>query len=459
MSIPQSQVVAEAHAVPVSEVLASLSRALDLTEGQPLGHSVRSCVIGMRLGREAGLDDDALAELYYALLLKDAGCSSNAARIASLFGSDDQAVKPRMKVVDWDDRMALAVETWRASGMHRSLGTRMQHFLGIARQEGMTKDMISARCERGADIARRLGFPIGTVEAIRSLDEHWNGKGYPEGKRGDEIPLLSRILNIAQTVEVFWGTEGPQATEAMLRARRGRWFDPELTDTALAVLHDADLWRSVRSPEVESHVVSMEPSRTARVVDARGLDDIAQAYADIIDAKSPFTFRHSSQVAMYATAIGEQLGFDQATMVRTRRAGLLHDIGKVGVSNRILDKNGPLDAEERWAIERHPLYTWEILRRVSAFSDFARQAATHHEKLDGTGYPWNLGADELDAPARALVVADIYEALTATRPYRTGMRVEKAVRILERDKGTRLDPEAVDALAHVVTRNDSTGAL
>lgn len=445
--------------MPVSEVLASLSRALDLTEGQPLGHSVRSCVIGMRLGREAGLDDDAMAELYYALLLKDAGCSSNAARLASLFGSDDQAVKPRMKVVDWDDRMALAVETWRNSGMHQSLGARLRHFLGIARQEGMTKDMIATRCERGADIARRLGFPAGTVEAIRSLDEHWNGKGYPEGKRGDAIPLISRILNIAQTVEVFWGAEGPRATEAMLRERRGRWFDPALTDSALSVLHDSALWASVQSPEVESHVVSMEPSRTARLVDARGLDDIAQAYADIIDAKSPFTFRHSSQVAMYATAIGEQLGFDEPTLVRTRRAGLLHDIGKVGVSNRILDKNGPLDLDERAAIERHPLHTWEILRRVSAFRDFARQASTHHEKLDGTGYPWNLGADELDAPSRALVVADIYEALTATRPYRAGMPVEKALGILERDKGTRLDAAAVDALAHVVTRDDSDRAL
>ena len=448
-----------ARSVAASEVLASLSRALDLTEGQPLGHSVRSCVIGMRLGQEAGLGEEQLAELYYALLLKDAGCSSNAARIASIFGSDDQAVKPRMKVVDWDDRMRLAIATWRSSGTSHALGSRMRHFLGVARQENMTKDLIAARCERGADIARRLGFPAGTVQAIRSLDEHWNGNGYPEGKRGDEIPLISRILNISQTVEVFWGTEGPAATETMLRERRGRWFDPALADRVLGWMRDETFWTLVLGPEVEDQVVALEPAAWVRLVDERGLDEIAQAFADIIDAKSPFTFRHSSQVSLFACAIGEELGFDAPTLVRTRRAGLLHDIGKLGVSNRILDKNGPLTAEERAAVERHPLFTWEILRRVSVFSDFARQAALHHEKLDGSGYPWNLGGDELDLPSRTLAVADIYEALTANRPYREGMPVEKALGILRREKGTKLDASAIDALAAAVNRGAPEGEL
>ncbi len=144
------------------------------------------------------------------------------------------------------------------------------------------------------------------------------------------------------------------------------------------------------------------------------------------------------------------MGFDAETLRRTRRAGLLHDIGKVGVSNRILDKNGPLADDERAAVQSHPLYTWEILGKVSAFSSFARQASTHHEKLDGTGYPWKLRGDELDAPSRALVVADIYEALTADRPYRAGMPVEKALGILDKERGTKLDPAMVDALAECV---------
>ncbi|MBK6308768.1 MAG: HD domain-containing protein [Gemmatimonadetes bacterium] len=446
--------------IPLSEVVASLSKALDLTEGQPLGHSVRACIIGMRLGQEIGLDEERLGALYYALLLKDAGCSSNASRMAALFGSDDRAVKPQMKVVDWDDKMRLAVETWRNTGLQSSIVSRVRYFLGIARQEQMSRDMIAARCERGADIARRLGFPDETVTAIHSLDEHWNGNGYPEGRRGDEIPLFSRILNIAQTAEVFLAKGGSDAALVVLRERRGRWFDPALVDTVVGWRADGSWWNSVTAPDQMAHATLLEPAQHAREVDDAGLDRVAEAFAEIIDAKSPFTYKHSSNVAMYACAIGERLGFDARTMQRTRRAGLLHDIGKVGVSNRILDKNGPLADDERAAVQSHPMYTWEILGRVSAFASFARQAATHHEKLDGSGYPWKLRGDELDKPSRAMVVADIYEALTADRPYRAGMPVEKALAILEQERGDKLDGDAIDALAEAVSgRERETGAL
>ncbi len=445
-----------ATAVQMSEVLSALSRALDLTEGQPLGHSVRACVIGMRLGQELGLGEDDLAALYYALLLKDAGCSSNASRMAALFGSDDQQVKPRMKVVDWDDRMHLAVETWRNTGLARPLWSRMQFFLGIARQENMTKDIIAARCERGADIARRLGFPGATADAIRSLDEHWNGHGYPDGLRGDEIPLLSRILNIAQTAEVFLATGGIDGAMQVLQERSGRWFDPDLVDRVLDWRLDAGWWGSMVTPEVERDVLALEPARRLRLLDEAQLDQVALAFADVIDAKSPYTYKHSSNVAMYACTIGEGLGFDTAALRKLRLAGLLHDIGKLGVSNRILDKNGPLDASERAAVDKHPLYTWDILSRISAFASFARQAATHHEKLDGSGYPWRLRGDELDAASRSLVVADIYEALTANRPYRAGMSPDAALGILTRERGSKLDATAIDALAaRVLTSGDA----
>jgi HD-GYP domain-containing protein (c-di-GMP phosphodiesterase class II) len=153
---------------------------------------------------------------------------------------------------------------------------------------------------------------------------------------------------------------------------------------------------------------------------------------------------------MYACAIGERTGFSGDALRRTRRAGLLHDIGKVGISNRILDKNGALTAEERALVQQHPAFTWEILSRVPAFSDFASQAAAHHEKLDGSGYPNGLRGDSLDPLARALVVADIYEALTADRPYRAGMTPEQALSILEKERGSKLDPMAIDALASAV---------
>src|SRR5688572_1873557 len=132
--------------VSLSEVLGALSHALDLTEGQPMGHTVRSCLIGMRIADELRLDVDQQSALYYALLLKDAGCSSNAARMCALFGSDDQYVKPRLKAVDWHDRRTLAMETWNATAKGGTLWSRMRHFIGIAKQPGVTRELIASRC-------------------------------------------------------------------------------------------------------------------------------------------------------------------------------------------------------------------------------------------------------------------------------------------------------------------------
>ncbi|MGZ9244352.1 MAG: HD-GYP domain-containing protein [Gemmatirosa sp.] len=186
-------------------------------------------------------------------------------------------------------------------------------------------------------------------------------------------------------------------------------------------------------------------------MDDTALDDIARAFAEIIDAKSPYTYRHSTNVADFAQRIGAMAGMDATACKRLWRAGMLHDVGKLGVSNSILDKNGPLTDEERRAVNAHPRFTWEILSRVRAFSDFARLAALHHEKLDGSGYPWGLTGEALDQSARVLVVADIYEALTADRPYRAGMTPEQAFALLAKDRGTKLCPVALDALSAVVS--------
>lgn len=433
--------------VSLSEVLAALSHALDLTEGQPMGHTIRSCLIGMRLAEELGLPSSDRSALYYALLLKDAGCSSNAARMSSLFGSDDRMVKERMKLADWHKGVRLAVRTAGMVGAGKSLVARAKYFIGIARHGDVTREIIQTRCDRGASIALRLGFSEGTAEAIRCLDEHWCGLGYPEGKCEEEIPLLARIASIAQTIDVFHWRFGLTKTTAMLRRRRGRWFDPKLVDMVLGWRRDREWWAALSAEDVAAAVVSAEPSENERQIDQAGLDLVAQAFGDIIDAKTPYTFRHSSGVASFAVAIAGEMGLPPADQKQLARAGLLHDIGKLGVSNTILDKPGRLTDEERVEVEKHPLFTWEILSRVTAFSDFAWMSALHHEKLDGTGYPWKLKADSLDTSARILAVADMYEAMTADRPYREGMSRDKALGILNGDRRTRMCDVAIDALA------------
>jgi putative nucleotidyltransferase with HDIG domain len=445
--------------ISLSEVLSALSHALDLTGGQPAGHTLRACMIGTRLADAIGLGPADRSALYYALLLKDAGCSSNAARFAELFGTSDHQAKRHLKAVDIHRRVRLAFESARTVARGSgSLADRLRRLRGLADTPDAARELIEVRCDRGAAIALQMGFPAATADAIRSLDEHWCGRGYPDGLAGEEIPLLARVVLLAQTMEIFFTLRGPSAALRVATERRGRWFDPRLVDVVRTWKNDRAWWHALSDPDLASAVVALEPPERVQAVDETQLDVVARAFADIIDAKSPFTFHHSANVAGYARDIGRAVGLGPVDQRRLYRAGLLHDIGKLGVSNHILDSPGRLSDEQRVEVERHPTFTWNILSRVRAFDDFAWLAATHHEKLDGSGYPWRLTGAQLDLPARVLVVADIYEALTADRPYRAGMPVEKALGILRSEAGTKLCPEAVAGLERSLAGGAETRA-
>jgi putative nucleotidyltransferase with HDIG domain len=401
----------------------------------------------MRFGRELGLDDPALADLYYALLLKDAGCSANASPMAEQFGTDDAVVKRELKTTNWSSTLASAGYAWRNAGRDQPLFERLRHFTRIASGgQEMARQMVRIRCDRGAEIATRLGFSDSVATAVRSLDEHWDGKGHAQGLAGEAIPQVSRIANLAQTIEVFFTAKGAQAALDVVRTRAGTWFDPALVTICQGWRQDHSWWRGLLDDELADRIMTMEPASLLKHVDEDGLDHLAEAFAAIIDAKSPFTSQHSVNVAKYATAIAKQMRLDGATIRSLYRAGLLHDIGKLGVSNTILDKAAPLTASEREAMAQHPRLTWSILRRVNAFRDFAWTAAMHHERLDGSGYPWALRADDLELEARILAVADVFEALTARRPYRDGLPVDQALMIIRKDIPFRYDGTVYSAL-------------
>jgi putative nucleotidyltransferase with HDIG domain len=264
----------------------------------------------------------------------------------------------------------------------------------------------------------------------------------PDGLRGEEIPLAARILCLAQTIEVFHAKGGIKAARAMADHRRGRWFDPSLVDAFLRFCDDREFWAQLESPDGSQ----WEPPDFAIAADDARLDRIAEAFARVIDAKSPFTARHSQRVAEIADGIAASLDFDADDRRIMRRAALLHDIGKLAVSNRILDKPDMLSDEEFRVVQAHPVHTRSILKRAPCFAQLADLAANHHEKLDGSGYPRSLAADDLDLPMRVLAVADIYEALTADRPYRGPLPVEEALAIIDRDVPHRLDADVRDGL-------------
>jgi HD-GYP domain-containing protein (c-di-GMP phosphodiesterase class II) len=305
---------------------------------------------------------------------------------------------------------------------------------------------MQARCDRGAEISLLLGLERGTAEAIRALDEHWDGGGAPGGLRGEEIPLLGRILCLAQTVEIFHSAGGIDAAWRVARRRRGGWFDPALVDALGTLTLDTGFWRSLDAGDIDA----WEPSNRLIAADEARLDRIAEAFAAVVDAKSPWTYRHSDRVCLIVIGLASAFGADEATLHDLRRAALLHDLGKLAISNRILDKPAPLTSDEFAVVREHPLITEQILSRLPGHAHIAKVASAHHERLDGGGYPRGLSGDELTLPMRLLAIADVYEALTSERPYRRAMTSDEALEIIRADVPERLDPDAFAVLDQVL---------
>lgn len=437
--------------IALSGVIAALSHALDLTEGEPPGHAVRSCMIGMRLAGELELDEATRSHLFYALLLKDAGCSANSARMAALFGANDHQAKRTSKRSNWSRAFPRFVWALRTVAPGRSLRARADRLLAVQHEGEVTRSLMQARCDRGAEIALQLGLSRETAEGIRTLDEHWDGGGQPRGLRGGEIPLLGRILCLAQTAEIFHADGGVDAALQVARRRRGEWFDPGLVDALAAVGGDAGFWASLADGDVSA----WEPEERLLLADGDRLDGIAAAFAGVIDAKSPWTYRHSDRTSLIATSLATALGWPEGAIAEIHRGGLLHDVGKLGVSNRILDKPASLTAAEFARIREHPVLGERILARAPGFHTLAPLAGAHHERLDGGGYPYGLTAERLTMPMRLLAVADVWEALTSERPYRPAMSVERALAVLRSEVPDRLDGDVFAALETVL--EDRTG--
>ncbi|MEO5845200.1 MAG: HD domain-containing phosphohydrolase [Caldimonas sp.] len=435
----------------LSELIGALSHALDLTEGQPKGHCIRACWIGMHLGRTIGLDLGPLRELYYTLLLKDLGCSSNAARICELYLTDDLSFKRDFRTVG-DGLPDVLRFVFSHTGLNAGFASRLRSVVNILRNDTqITDDMIKTRCTRGADIARQLRFSDGVARGIGSLDEHWNGSGRPEHLAGAAIPLYSRIALLAQVVDVFHTLGGPDAALREARERSAGWFDPALVRALEQVAQDGEFWSTLASSAgVEPAVFAMEPGASEVVLDDDYLDDIAAAFGQVVDSKSPFTSGHSARVAHIADALARRLGVPAARCRWLRRAALLHDVGKLGVSNSILDKPGKLDDEEWASVRRHAEHTEAILSRIGAFAELARVAGAHHERLDGGGYPRGLTADDITLETRIITTADIFDAISADRPYRSAVPIDKTLAMMRETVGTALDPLCFDALEQVI---------
>ena len=444
--------------VSLSELVSALSFALDISEGQPTGHAIRCCWIGHHIGQQIGLSQRDLSDLYYTLLLKDVGCSSNAARICELYLADDIALKHDFKRIN-DSLPQILRFILARTGVKANLAERFRALLNIAMNGGeIASSLFQTRCQTGAGIIRKMRFSESVAQGVHDLDEHWNGKGQPAQLAGEAISIYGRIALIAQIADVFYSDGGPGAALAELRKRCGTWFDPTLVEACEMASRRPGFWEALDAPDLAQKVIALSPGDERVPIDDDYLDDVAAAFANVVDAKSPYTSGHSDRVALISDLVAEALGMDETRRRKIRRAALLHDIGKLGVSNEILDKAGKLNESEWASVRHHPTLGETILSRILAFSELSRIAGAHHERLDGCGYPRGLRSLDIDLDTRIVTIADVFDALTADRPYRAALSISTAFEIMEKDVGSALDPACFAALKRGMASLEQTAS-
>jgi HD-GYP domain-containing protein (c-di-GMP phosphodiesterase class II) len=433
--------------VRLAELMAALSLATDLGMGQPLEFALCGCVLAMRLGDALGLDESMLRAVYYQALLRYIGCNAETYALAALVG-DELVLRSGYVAVDTgrQDEVVRYIlrHLWQANAGASPVQMARAIARGLLVLPGVAEAGFEGHCEVAQRLAERLGFGPEIIRGLGQLYERWDGKGVPAGLKGEEVAPAVLIVALAQDAVTYQRLGGMEAAVAMVRERRGTAYHPRMADRfceqAPALLAGLDT-----EPSWES-VLALEPGERTLLSDAQ-FDGACQAVADFTDIKSPYTLGHSSGVAALAAEAARRCGLPDGDVVAVRRAGLLHDIGRVGVSAGIWGKPGPLTDREWERVRLHPYYTERILARPPALARLAGLAAQHHERLDGSGYHRGLPAAMLSPAARILAAADVYQAMREPRAHRPAREPEAAVEELRREvRAGRLDGEAVQGV-------------
>lgn len=429
--------------VTLPELLAAYSLATDLGLGQPMEHLLRAWRIADRLGDHVGLSEEERPGLFYVAVLSWVGCVADTPEVAGWFG-DDIAFRSDSFAVDFAGLPALTFMLGHAGAGRpplRRLG--LVGTLLATRAKGIERGLFS-HCLSTSVLADRLGLGPATENAVRQFFARWDGTGVPAGVAGEEIALPVRLFHLADVVEVFHRTGGVAAAVEVARGRRGTKFDPALVDAFCAVA-DQVLGGPPDEPDL-SEMTTAHPHLQTRLT-GRALDDALEAVADFTDLRSPSRAGHSRAVAALAAGAADAAGLSASEVVTVRRAGLLHDIGLHGVPATILDKPGPLTANESERLRAHAYYTERVLARSPTLARIGSVAALTHERCDGSGYHRGLAGAAIPATARILAAACAYRAIVEPRPYRPARSAKDAAAALRADvRGGRLASEAVDAV-------------
>ncbi len=429
--------------VRLAELIAMISLGTDLGLGQPMEHAMRQSLIALRLAERLGLDENTRAVVYYVGLIAWVGCHVDAYEQAKWFG-DDMALKADAHHVDMTGLPAKAFVVTHV-GAGRGLAERARlgvKFVGGGRRAA--REMIENHWLATNDLAGRLGLGAQVREGLYQTFERWDGKGVPAEAKGSEILVPARLVSLADVVEVYHRTGGVEAAVAVARERSGTQFDPALVEVFSS--EAPTLFRDIDAVTTWPAVIEAEPA-LGIVLSDEELGSALEAIADFTDLKSPWTIGHSRGVADLAGAAATMSGLSDADARLVRRAGLVHDLGRLGVSNAIWDKRGTLTAAELERVRLHPYLTERMLASSGALASVGAIAVQHHERLDGSGYPRGLSGDAIAPAGRILAAADAYHAMTEPRPHRGARTAEQAATELRAGVRRALfDGDAVDAV-------------
>lgn len=388
--------------VPLHRLVLSLSEALDYVHPKVADHQQRVAYIATRLGRRMGLAGQALLDLFHGAALHDIG----------LVGREN-----RIKVIHLGQLEALS---WHA--------------------------------EAGYELLKANPLFARPAEILRYHHVSWaDGRGAEHG--GRPVPLESHIVSLADQVEIAIDRNTPALEQAELLTQKtavlsGNQLHPECVEAFRDLAREEAFWLDATSERVYS-VLLRQADWPALTIDEVTLGPIAEVFARIVDAASPWTAVHSAGVAATAVALAERLNFSPRELHLMRAAGYLHDLGKLSTPTEILDKPGKLTKEEYSAVKAHTYHTFRVLDTIGGMPQICEWAAFHHERLDGSGYPFHHAGDDLTLGSRIMAVADVFTSITEDRPYRKGMPSDKSQAVLQEmvDKGA-LDGDIVSVLKH-----------
>ena len=427
----------------LAELVAALSLGVDLGFGQPMEHVLRQCLIALRLAGQAGLDEQDRMAVYYTALLVNVGCHADAHEQAKWFGDDIRLKSGKYAYQLGSVRGALAAVRLVGAGnppLHRFRVGLEFAFSGHRELDGM----ISRHAGLARALAEQLGLPGAVREGVGAAYEQWDGRGWPGRLKGGAIPVAARIAQLAEFTEVAHRLGGLAAAATLARRRAGGQFDPALS--TLLCARAKEIFGGLDAGPAWQTVIAAEPALAVHLSEEQ-LDSALAAIANFVDLKSPFTLGHSVAVAELAGEAGRRLGLPPEQVLMLHRAGFVHGFGRLGVSNSIWDRPGPLSAGEWERVRMYPYLTERMLHQSAALAPLGEIAVQHRERLDGSGYPRGLSGGTISRPARVLGAVDAYTSMREPRPHRPARSAAEAAAELRAEvRAGRLDGAAADAV-------------